>query len=115
MCSLGEQGFTVAYRLSEREPFFEEYLGGRSASKRCGWTSSKEPWVTPDHVRALRGAGKQTFYVSPDLHGRRDLAALRRRWGTLIEAGVTGICTDHPITLAEHAGVSLPKENTRHD
>jgi glycerophosphoryl diester phosphodiesterase len=114
MHSLSEAGFTVAYRLSEREPFFDEYLS--AGHIQTLWLDEfAQSWVTPGHIQALRDAGKRTFYVSPDLHGNRDLTVLKQRWETLISAGITGICTDYPLALADFAGVTLPKEETSHD
>lgn len=105
MQSLGEAGLAIAYRVSEREPFFDEYL--RDDAAQTLWLDEFAlPWVTSCHIRALREAGKHTFYVSPDLHGCRDASDLQRRWEPLIEAGVTGICTDYPRLLARFVGVA---------
>jgi hypothetical protein len=34
------------------------------------------------------------------LHRPQPLAALRRRWDDVLQWGVTGICTDHPLALS---------------
>ena len=98
MDSLRDQGCQVAWRLSEREPHFDRYL----KSPRVGWIWLDEftrPWATERHFRALAEAGKRVLYVSPELHGRRDIAALERRWEQVADWGVRGICTDYPRAL----------------
>ncbi len=103
MRSVQERGFAVAHRLSDREPFLDDYVD--AAHVTHVWLDEWEtPWVTGEVVRALAAAGKQTFYVSPELHrplGPDDLAP---RWSEVAEWGVTGICTDYPLRLRELLG-----------
>jgi hypothetical protein len=103
MRSLQETGFSVAYRLSEREPFLKDYLQ-QDHVQRIWLDEFCEPWVRQEHLLSLLDKGKQVVFVSPDLHGRRDPDTLKRRWEQLVTWGVTGICTDYPIFLKEFLG-----------
>jgi glycerophosphoryl diester phosphodiesterase len=105
MRALQSEGFSIAFRLSEREPYLPEYLTQPSVSLIWldEWT---ETWVQQEHLAALADAGKRAFYVSPDLHGRHDTDTLKRRWEQMASWGVAGICTDYPILLAEFLGAT---------
>lgn len=93
-------GFSVAYRLSEREPYIEEYLSDPSVLNI--WLDEFEvPWVTQAHVARLTERAIRTFYVSPDLHGVRDMETLKPRWEQIVSWGVDGICTDYPLALRQ--------------
>ena len=101
--ALQERGLEVAHRVSEDEPFLDEYLADPTVTTL--WLDEwRTPWVGAEHLLALAEAGKATYYVSPDLHGRRDLDALQRRWAVVAGWGATGICTDYPHALAELLG-----------
>lgn len=103
MRSLSDEGFEIAYRLSEREPFFDRHL--QDPAVTCLWMDEFDtPWITEKHVRALTDAGKRTFYVSPELHGCHDLAIAERRWAQMAAWGIAGICTDYPIRLKQLFG-----------
>ena len=52
-------------------------------------------WVTPTVLAACRGAGKASYVVSPELHGRPLDLALWVAW-----QAADGICTDFPHLLA---------------
>lgn len=98
MHDLADRGFAIAYRISEREPFFRDYLNAFHI--RWLWLDEwSEPWVTRDHLAALNEAGKRSYYVSPELHGCCDEAYIARRWDDIIAWGVSGICTDYPLQL----------------
>lgn len=93
-----QRGHAVAHRLSEREPYFERYLADDGVE--ILWLDEwEDEWLTEAHVRALAEAGKSTYYVSPELHGRGEPEALARRWAEVASWGVTGICTDYPLRL----------------
>lgn len=103
MRSLQEQGFRVAYRLSDREPFLDWCL--HSEAVREVWLDEFDlAWVTRDVVRSLYERGVQCYYVSPELHGRRDMDEIRRRWSDLADWGIGGICTDFPRLLTSFIG-----------
>ncbi len=105
MRALQDDGFHVASRLSEREPFLEEYLTQPHVS--LVWLDEfSGPWVGREHLAALADAGKRAYYVSPDLHGNHDADGLRRRWEQLASWGAAGICTDYPIRLARFLGAT---------
>lgn len=98
-----ERGFRVAFRVSDREPTLERHA--RDARVRTIWLDELDgPWVRREHVQRLAAAGKQVFYVSPDLHGRRDRDVLLARWAQLHEWGAAGICTDFPLMLRDFLG-----------
>ena len=102
MREVTDRGFAVAHRLSEREPFLDVLLASPPAA---AWLDEFErPWVESRHIAALTAAGVATYYVSPELHRPTGVDDLRRRWYEVIAYGVTGICTDYPIALREHAG-----------
>jgi len=104
MRSVREQGIRVAYRLSEREPFLEQYLSDKSITHI--WLDEfAVPWVDRDSVRKLTEYGKTAVYVSPDLHGLRDLEHVGRRWDELMDWGIGGICTDYPLALRLRRGM----------
>lgn len=100
MRSVAEAGYSVAYRLSEREAYLEQYLHDLSV---CNvWLDEFESrWVRQEHLERLKERAIRTFYVSPDLHGIRDLDMLKVRWEQLASWGVSGICTDFPVALRE--------------
>jgi glycerophosphoryl diester phosphodiesterase len=103
MRSISEQGISVAYRLSEREPFLVEYAEDPAVTHL--WLDEfAVPWVDRDSVKRLTECGKSAIYVSPDLHGRRDPSYLHRRWDELMNWGIGGICTDYPIALRLRRG-----------
>lgn len=103
MRTLADQGFHVAYRLSEREQFLEQIL--KDDSIRIVWLDEFEhPWIEESHVQRLAERGKRTFCVSPELHGRNQEKEILSRWGDLIRFGVDGICTDYPLKLRAFAG-----------
>ena len=108
MAELGERGFGVAHRLSEREPFLDDLLSAPVAPMAVWLDEWSRPWVRRDHVAALRDRGVATYYVSPDLHRALRPADLHGRWEQLIEFGVTGICTDYPRALRTFAGGGVP-------
>jgi len=103
MRSLQDEGFRVAYRLSDREPYLDAYLG--DCAIREVWLDEFEDWwVTRSVVRALKDRGVACYYVSPELHGVRNLHTLRARWCDLVDWGVDAICTDYPSELAKLVG-----------
>jgi glycerophosphoryl diester phosphodiesterase len=103
LAKVQRRGYRVAHRVSEREPYLEEYAADPSV--RTIWLDElDERWVRRHHVRELRAAGKDVVYVSPDLHGERDPDALERRWRALADWGATGICTDYPRKLRDLLG-----------
>jgi len=105
MRAMQERGLDVAYRLSDREPFLEEYLGDDTV-RRIWLDELDGEWVGGSDLARLREAGKRVVYVSPELHGRRDLDGLRRRWEQLAAWGVHGICTDFPLEARRVVGGS---------
>lgn len=103
MRSVQERGFAVAHRLSDREPRLAELRDDPQVTHV--WLDEWEtPWVTETAVRSLAAAGKQTFYVSPDLHRALGPADLAPRWREVAGWGVTSICTDYPLRLRELLG-----------
>lgn len=102
MHSLTENGFHVAYRLSEREPYLEVYL--RDESVKTVWLDEFEQfWVKREHVERLKASGKQVFFVSPELHGTTEESTIKQRWSDVLHFGVDGICTDFPVQLRDFA------------
>ncbi len=98
MKSIQKQGFNVAYRLSENEKYYDAYL--KNEDVKLLWMDEFSiPWIDNSQVLELKQAGKQTIYVSPDLHGEKDITIIRKRWGNMIESGISGICTDYPHEL----------------
>ena len=98
MRSLQDRGFTVAHRVSEREPYAHRYAADPAVTTI--WLDEFEPrTLREDDVRRLVDAGKRCLYVSPDLHRRETPEALRARWAELLAWGVDGICTDFPVAL----------------
>jgi glycerophosphoryl diester phosphodiesterase len=92
------RGGAVARRLSDREPVLDALVA--DAATEHVWLDEMDgPWVDARVVTRLRGAGKRVWFVSPELHRPQPLAALRRRWDDVLQWGVTGICTDHPLAL----------------
>jgi len=103
MHSLSENGFHVAYRLSEREQFYEQYLHDEQVS--MVWLDEFEtPWITKSHIEQLSDKGIRSFVVSPELHADITETAMIKRWDDLLAYGVDGICTDYPLKLREHRG-----------
>jgi glycerophosphoryl diester phosphodiesterase len=98
MRSLAADGFQIAYRLSEREPYLEQYAADPTV-ERIWLDELKRPWITRSQVRRLTDQGKQVTYVSPDLHARLGPDALPAHWEQMISWGVGGICTDYPLPL----------------
>lgn len=90
---------SIAARVSDRNEPSSRALG--IAAARTIWLDEFDgPWATGDTVAELLGSGRAVYAVSPDLHG----AALKqavKRWHDLASWGVTGICTDWPLLLAE--------------
>jgi glycerophosphoryl diester phosphodiesterase len=92
------RGGAVARRLSDREPILDDLVA--DAATEHVWLDEMDgPWVDRDVVARLRDAGKRVWFVSPELHRPQPLAALQRRWSDVLQWGVTGICTDHPLAL----------------
>jgi glycerophosphoryl diester phosphodiesterase len=104
MNAIQQQGFNVAYRLSERENYFDEYCENDNV-KLLWMDEFSEPWIRKHHIEKLAQRGKQTIYVSPDLHGQQNLDRVKKRWEIMINAGVSGICTDFPIVLRKQLGL----------
>jgi len=103
---IGKQGFKVAYRLSEKEDYFEEYLVNKDV--KILWMDEFEiPWIKEHHIKEFIQTNKQTIYVSPDLHGEDNFNLLKKRWEQIISYGVSGICTDFPEELKKHIGERL--------
>jgi glycerophosphoryl diester phosphodiesterase len=91
-------GGAVARRLSDREPVLDDLVA--DAATEHVWLDEMDgPWVDASVVGRLRDAGKRVWFVSPELHRPQPLAALRRRWSDVLQWGVSGICTDHPLAL----------------
>jgi glycerophosphoryl diester phosphodiesterase len=100
MRSLAKRGLRVAYRISDREPFLEDYV--RWPWVKLIWLDEFDtPWVKEGDVAALSAAGKTVFYVSPELHGENDLDKIRYRWREVVSWGIDGICTDYPLLLRQ--------------
>lgn len=100
---LQQQGYHVAHRVSDEEPYLAEHAADPAVTTI--WLDELGSWwVRRRHVEALREAGKGVVYVSPDLHGERDLEALAFRWNELVSFGATGICTDYPRRLRDLLG-----------
>lgn len=103
MRSVQERGFAVAHRVSDREPRLDELRADPHVTHV--WLDEWDaPWVTETVVRSLAAAGKQTFYVSPDLHRTLGPAELEPRWREVAGWEVTAICTDYPLHLRELLG-----------
>jgi glycerophosphoryl diester phosphodiesterase len=87
----------IAARVSDRGESIERALA--IAAAQVVWLDEFDgPWSTSRDIRALRGAGKSIYVVSPDLHGA-SLAEARNRWLDFCHWGVDGICTDYPMEL----------------
>jgi glycerophosphoryl diester phosphodiesterase len=92
------RGGAVARRLSDREPVLEDLLA--DAATEHVWLDEMDgPWVSASVVSRLRDAGKRVWFVSPELHRPQPVEALCRRWHDVVQWGVAGICTDHPVAL----------------
>ena len=106
MRGLTAQGFQVAYRVSEREPYLEEYLNCDYVERI--WLDEMDgPWVTRDHICKLSEYGKAVYYVSPELHARLSPEQLPCRWEQVIAWGASAICTDYPLLLEQFASKIL--------
>lgn len=100
LADVQRRGFGVAHRVSDREPYADDYAGDPAV--HTIWLDELDgPWVDEAVVRLLRGAGKEVLYVSPDLHGCRDAGELASRWRDLADWGASAICTDYPVMLRD--------------
>lgn len=103
MQSICNDGFNIAYRLSEKENYFEEYLNNNDV--KIIWLDEFEiQWVKKHHIRRLAEKNKQSIYVSPDLHGKLNINKIKKRWEQVVNYGITGICTDYPNELKKYFG-----------
>ena len=50
-------------------------------------------------VAEFKGHGLRTIGISPELHRQGEVRELKSKWSAMIEAGLDGICTDHPAFL----------------
>ena len=105
MNSMSESGYHVAYRLSEKENYYSDYLNN-DRIKILWMDEFSTPWIQEHHIKELAARGKKTFYVSPELHGDRDSDSLFRRWEQVIKYGISGICTDFPLMLKSFIGAN---------
>jgi hypothetical protein len=88
----------VAHRISDRERYLQSRLDSGS---RLFWCDEfEDEYIDESRLRSISGVGADAFLVSPDLHGRRDVRALRARWHSWTAAGASGICTDYANLLA---------------
>ncbi len=103
MRSLIKKKFNIAFRLSERENFLNEYI--KDTGIKDIWLDEfNENWVDQNIVKKLKDKGKTLFYVSPELHKDLPLDTLKKRWEKVMNWGVNGICTDFPIELNKFYG-----------
>lgn len=110
MKSVQAAGFSVAYRLSDKENYLKEYM--KDESVRIIWLDEFEKfWVDENVITLLKKNDKKTFYVSPELHGCEDFELIKNKWKNLHRAGVTGICTDYPEELNKIIGEGYDKSN----
>jgi glycerophosphoryl diester phosphodiesterase len=98
MRSVQDRGFTIAHRVSEREPHARAYAADPSVT-RIWLDEFERDTLREADVRRLVEAGKRCIYVSPDLHRQAGAQALRERWLEVVSWGVHGICTDYPLAL----------------
>ena len=100
MKALMEQGFRIAFRISERENFVAEYARDEEVS--LIWLDEFDgPWLQQRDIQRLRDAGKTLIYVSPELHGSKSRDFLQERWQQVVAWGINGICTDYPVLFSE--------------
>ncbi len=104
MYALIEKGYNVAFRISERENYIDEYL--KSSVVKDLWLDEfSEKWINEGIIKKMKDKGKKIFYVSPELHKDLNIEEIRPQWENVIIWGVDGICTDFPNQLNKFYGV----------
>ncbi len=97
----GGQSLRVAARLSDRRETLAQCL---AIPAGVVWADEFDSlWLTAEEIRALHGAGRRVYAISPELHGfsareRRD------RWARFQEWKIDGICTDYALEARDFFG-----------
>ena len=88
----------MASRLSDRGETLEQCL---SIPAAVVWADEFDSlWLTEEHVKAVRKAGRLFYAISPELHGFDDPTRLRR-WRQFKQWGIDGLCTDYALSARE--------------
>ena len=90
----GNGDLRMAARLSDRNEPLDQ---GLSIPANIVWADEFDSfWLTREHIEAVRAANRQVYVISPEIHGFKKNARLRR-WQEFKEWGIDGLCTDEAL------------------
>ena len=90
----GGQSVRLAARISDRGESVDRCM---AVPAQVVWADEFDKfWITADHLRRMKDAGRSVYVISPELHGfsRQEQIA---RWREIGDWGIDGICTDYAL------------------
>ena len=91
----------TSWRLSDRGESLAQCLG---IPAEVVWADEFDAlWLTEREVRAVHGAGRLLYVISPEIHGF-DRATTKRRWADFKSWHIDGLCTDYALEAQEFFG-----------